>query len=119
MDRRDFLIAWIQLLLLTLFPWLRSERGLVAAEEMAESLVANGVTQTDLLVIGLGMHIFPFFSTPVFPSGMRITRVCGVTSTTQTMKRFLFTSAPVAEVPAPARRVLGATAWRRDARRGW
>jgi len=59
MDRRDFLIAWIQLLLLSLFPWLRSERGLAASEEIATTLVANGVTQTDLLVLGLGMHIYP------------------------------------------------------------
>lgn len=58
MDRRDFLIAWIQLLLLSLFPWMRSERGLEASAGIAEALVANGVTQTELLVQGIGVHVW-------------------------------------------------------------
>jgi hypothetical protein len=36
MDRRDFLVAMMQALLLSLFPWLRTERGLKAAGQVAE-----------------------------------------------------------------------------------
>jgi hypothetical protein len=39
MDRRDFLLVWLQTLLLTLFPWLRSERGIEVAGKAAEAML--------------------------------------------------------------------------------
>jgi len=39
MNRRDFLTLWLQALLLSLFPWLRSERGIEVAGRVAESMV--------------------------------------------------------------------------------
>lgn len=37
MDRRDFLAAWIQLLLLSIFPWMRPRPEI--AQKVAEALV--------------------------------------------------------------------------------
>lgn len=39
MERRDFLVAWIHLLLISLFPWLRPKPEL--AQAVAEKLVAS------------------------------------------------------------------------------
>lgn len=39
MNRRDFLTLWLQALLLSFFPWLRSERGIEVAGRVAESMV--------------------------------------------------------------------------------
>jgi len=39
MERRDFLVAWIHLLLISLFPWLRPKPE--AAQKIAEKLVSN------------------------------------------------------------------------------
>jgi len=54
MSRRDALIAVLQALLLALFPWLRTERGV----EIAGRIVEQGVLQSDILVRGVGVHIF-------------------------------------------------------------
>jgi hypothetical protein len=43
-DRRDFLTAWIQLLLLALFPWMRVKPEM--AEAMASEMVATARTAT-------------------------------------------------------------------------
>jgi hypothetical protein len=39
MNRRDFLTAWFAALLLALFPWLRTERGVDVALRSADALV--------------------------------------------------------------------------------
>ena len=39
MGRRDFVLLWIQALLLALFPWLRTERGIEVAGKVAEAMV--------------------------------------------------------------------------------
>lgn len=39
MGRRDFLVLWIQALLLALFPWLRTDDGLTVAARAAEAMV--------------------------------------------------------------------------------
>jgi hypothetical protein len=39
MTRREVLVAMIQALLLALFPWLRTERGLLVAGRAAETIV--------------------------------------------------------------------------------
>ena len=36
-DRRSFLVLWLQMLFLALFPWLRTERGFDLARIMAET----------------------------------------------------------------------------------
>ena len=39
MGRRDFIVLWLQALLLTLFPWLRTEQGVEAAGRVADEMV--------------------------------------------------------------------------------
>lgn len=51
--RRDFLVAIIQALLLSLFPWLRqSPKGLEVAKVGAENLVAAGATTRSVYKMG-------------------------------------------------------------------
>ena len=78
MDRRTFLTGILQALLLALFPWLRTERGLEAAGVAAEHYIfdlfgqelpkgvdtvattlENGELQSDMLVAGVSFHIEP------------------------------------------------------------
>ncbi len=44
MGRRDFLVVWLQALLLTLFPWLRTEQGIEVAGQVAEAMVPTVIT---------------------------------------------------------------------------
>lgn len=45
MGRRDFLVVWLQTLLLAFFPWLRTERGIEVAGQVAEAWVPQIVDQ--------------------------------------------------------------------------
>jgi hypothetical protein len=47
-DRREFLVAWLQALFLTLFPWLRNERGLGVARKAAEQYLYTVPTSPDI-----------------------------------------------------------------------
>lgn len=51
MNRRDFLTLWLQALLLALFPWLRTERGIAVAARAAEAMVL----ETEHRIFSVGM----------------------------------------------------------------
>ena len=44
MGRRDFLTLWLQALLLSLFPWLRTEEGIAVAGRVADAMVPQIIT---------------------------------------------------------------------------
>lgn len=46
-DRRSFLVLMLQSLLLALFPWLRTEKGLAVAKQAAESLAPTLFTDVN------------------------------------------------------------------------
>jgi hypothetical protein len=58
MNRRDFITLWIQALLLALFPWLRSERGIEIAGRAADAMaprVERAIFKGGTMEISIGI----------------------------------------------------------------